>query len=76
MTKKVEPTHLNRWVLAQVFGTAERVSNRQAATHYTHLKRCLAGGLIVVEGAEMVLTAEGKKVVAEEAAKAAKWSKA
>lgn len=61
--KKGDPTSLNLSTLKTAFGGKERISNRVEPTSAAGIRRCLAAGLVAVEGKELVLTAAGKAAI-------------
>jgi hypothetical protein len=65
-TKTTKPTALNLWVLAKVFGDTDVISNRIEPTAVSHIRRCLAAGLVVVDGHQLRLTDAGLEAVLEQ----------
>jgi hypothetical protein len=58
-------TDLNVWTMGRVFGDAVRVPNRLEPTSVAGMRRCVAAGLVRVEGQELALTEEGMRRLAE-----------
>ena len=57
---KGTPTRVNVYAMAQHFAGADRATNRVDAVSAPHLRRCIAAGLVRVEGRELVLTEAGQ----------------
>jgi hypothetical protein len=57
-------TALNLFVLRRTFASSHRVPNLIPPTSVRAMKRCVDAGLVLIDGAELALTADGKARVA------------
>ncbi len=66
MAKTITPTDLNLFTLTNLVirnGGRATFANRIEATERNGISRCMAAGLIAVEGSSLTLTAEGTPIV-------------
>jgi hypothetical protein len=70
---KGTPTHTNLYALASIAAGRERFSRRIARVDAPHVRRCIAAGLLEIDGADLVLTPAG---IAAVNLTAAEWNAA
>ena len=66
---KGTPTDTNVFALAQHFGASDVASNAVRPSSVSHLRRCLAAGLAVVDGTTLRLTEAGRAAIRARAAR-------